>query len=130
METTSSRTQFADSSIERLVRTFYARVQDDAFLAPVFQRRITDWEPHLRRMIAFWTTVLRGEAAYFPGPKGSPPAIHQGIEELTRAHFERWLALFAEVASEVFPPSEAAFVVERSQRMGRALSAHLAPVNS
>ncbi len=122
--------EFSDESIDRLVRTFYGEVRGDILIGPVFERRINDWEPHLERMIAFWKTVLRGEAAYSPGPKGPPPTVHQGISELTMLHFERWLSLFARVAHDVFEPAAAEFVVSRSQRMARALSAHLKPSNA
>ncbi|MEM9073350.1 MAG: group III truncated hemoglobin [Myxococcota bacterium] len=123
--TPKNREAFDADSISRLVRRFYARVQEDELLAPVFERRVESWDPHLERMIAFWTTVLRGEPAYRPGPKGPPPQVHRGIGELAIVHFTRWLALFETVAHEVFPPDAARFVVARAERMGRALSAHL-----
>lgn len=121
------RKSFDDASIEKLVRGFYERVQADEELGPIFARRIEDWEPHLRRMMLFWTTILRGEAVYQHGPKGPPPVIHRGIEELRKAHFTRWLSLFAEEAERVFPAAAASFVIGRSEGMGRALSAHLQP---
>ncbi len=116
---------FSDAKIERLVRTFYERVQSDARLSPVFERRIEDWEPHLRRMMAFWTAVLRGEATYHPGPKGPPPAMHRAIAELEPAHFVRWLRVFEEVAGALFEAEAAASLVAKAHHMGRALSAHL-----
>lgn len=119
------RKSFDDVSIEKLVRGFYAQVRDDEEIGPIFARRIDDWEPHLKRMMAFWTTILRGEAAYQYGPKGPPPAIHRGIPELRLEHFERWLALFRGVATSVFPTDAASFVIGRAEGMGRALSAHL-----
>lgn len=121
------RKSFDDESIARLVRGFYERIREDEELGPIFARRIEDWEPHLQRMMMFWTTVLRGEALYQPGPKGPPPVVHRGIAELRRGHFRRWLALFAEEARRVFPAEAASFVIGRSEGMGRALSAHLQP---
>jgi hemoglobin len=32
-------------------------------------------------------------------------------------HFERWLTLFAETATEILPPALAATVIEKSQRI-------------
>lgn len=121
------RKSFDDESIERLVRGFYERIREDEELGPIFARRIEDWEPHLQRMMMFWTTILRGEARYQHGPKGPPPVVHRGIAELRRRHFVRWLALFAEEAKRVFPGEAALFVIGRSEGMGRALSAHLRP---
>jgi hemoglobin len=123
------RKSFDDASIEKLVRGFYEQIRGDDILGPIFARRIKDWEPHLQRMMLFWTTVLRGEAGYQPGPKGPPPALHRGIAELRSAHFVRWLSLFAQEAKRVFPADAASFVVARSEGMGRALSAHLQPEN-
>ena len=46
-----------EAMIERLVRGFYAKVRQDAVLAPIFDARIRDWEPHLEQMFAFWSSV-------------------------------------------------------------------------
>jgi hemoglobin len=49
------RTGITEEMIERLVRGFYAKVRTDALLAPIFEARIRDWEPHLKQMCAFWS---------------------------------------------------------------------------
>ena len=115
------------AEIEGFVHDFYARVRDDAELGPVFAARIEDWDVHLGRMVAFWTTVLHGTPAYVVGPKGPPPAIHRAIAELRRDHFETWLRLFRATLEERLGPRRAAPVLERARRMARALSAHLPP---
>src|SRR3954447_23549859 len=51
------RTGITEAMIERLVHGFYAKVRADAELAPVFEPRIAEWEPHLQRMCAFWSSV-------------------------------------------------------------------------
>jgi hemoglobin len=51
------RTGIDETMIERLVRSFYAKLRQDSLLAPVFEARIQDWEPHLQRMCAFWSSV-------------------------------------------------------------------------
>ena len=45
----SERTGITEAMIERLVRAFYDKVRTDPMLAPVFDARIRDWEPHLQR---------------------------------------------------------------------------------
>ena len=45
--------------------------------------------------------------------------------EISTAHFERWLALFAETARDVCPPEAAGVFVEFANRMGRGMSAVL-----
>jgi len=117
--------EFTDEAITQMVHDFYQQVREDAFLSPVFASRIEDWGPHLGRMVAFWTAVLRAEPTYQPGPKGTPPQMHRGIAELERAHFIRWLELFEKIAHETYEPDAARTVVRRSHQMARALSAHL-----
>lgn len=111
--------------IAGFVRAFYHRVQAHPELGPVFGTRITDWEPHLERMTAFWTTVLHGVPAYVSRAEGGPPALHRAIGELHHAHFVAWLCLFREVLEERLGPERAEPVLRRAIRMARSLSAHL-----
>ena len=53
-----------EALIERLVRGFYSRVREDVMLGPVFQARIADWEPHLQRMCAFWSSIALMSGRY------------------------------------------------------------------
>ncbi|NUB16937.1 preprotein translocase, partial [Azospirillum brasilense] len=46
-----------EAMIRTLVHAFYGKVRADAALGPVFDRTITDWEPHLRTMEDFWSSV-------------------------------------------------------------------------
>lgn len=112
-------------SIRTLVHAFYARVRDDDYIGPVFQRRIEDWEPHLERMVLFWRSILRGEGLFTRSPRGGPPVLHHMIDELERGHFERWLTLFEETAREIFPADAAEDVVVRARQIGMVLSLHL-----
>ena len=75
--------------IERLVHGFYAKVRTDALLAPVFEARIQDWEPHLAQMCAFWSSVALMTGRYH----GTPMVKHMPLP-VDAAHFDRWLALF------------------------------------
>lgn len=99
-----------------LVHRFYARVRADALLAPVFEARISDWGPHLERMVAFWSSVALMTGRYH----GAPMPAH-AVLPVGWAHFERWLALFRETAAEVCPPEGAAHVIERAERIARSL---------
>jgi hemoglobin len=76
--------------VKRLVDSFYARVQQDELLAPIFNYRLsTYWVPHLEKMYAFWNAALFGEKGYV----GNPFAKHATLP-VDSAHFERWLSLF------------------------------------
>ena len=111
--------------IEVLVHTFYGRVQQHPDLGPVFAARISDWPPHLERMVNFWRTILRGEHLFAPQLRGGPPQLHRAIEELTSKHFDQWLALFEDVCGDVFPPPIAAYVIGKAKVMRGPLARHL-----
>ena len=64
----SERTGITEAMIKRLVRGFYAKVRADAVLAPVFDARIRDWEPHLAQMCAFWSSVALMTGRYHGTP--------------------------------------------------------------
>lgn len=42
-----------EAILHTLVHRFYDRVRADEVLGPVFAARITDWGPHLERMVTF-----------------------------------------------------------------------------
>ena len=85
--------------IERLVRAFYDKVRTDPMLAPVFDARIRDWEPHLQQMCAFWSSVALMSGRYH----GTPMVKHVPLP-VDAAHFDRWLDLFEMTAREICPP--------------------------
>lgn len=110
-----------EAMIERLVRGFYARVQADPLLGPVFAARIADWEPHLKRMCAFWSSVALMTGRYH----GQPMRMHAPLP-IDAGHFDRWLALFADTARELCPPTAAAHFIERAQRIAESLELGIA----
>lgn len=117
----AARTGIDEPMIERLVRGFYAKVRKDPLLSPVFEARIRDWEPHLQRMFAFWSSVALMSGRYH----GSPMARHLPLP-IDAAHFDRWLALFHETAREVCPPDAEAHFVERARRIAESLELGIA----
>ena len=110
------RTGIDEAMIDRLVRRFYERVREDALLGPIFESRIADWEPHLARMRAFWSSVALLSGAYH----GQPMRVHQPLP-VDAEHFDRWLALFERTAEELCPPVAAAHFVERARRIAESL---------
>jgi hemoglobin len=113
-----------EAMIDRVVRSFYAKAREDALLGPVFGSRITDWEPHLRTISDFWSSVLLMTGVYH----GRPMAKHIGLP-IDAAHFDRWLALFRETATELCPPVAAARFIEMAQRVGESLELGIASAN-
>lgn len=110
-----------EAMIDRLVRGFYARVQDDPLLGPVFAARIQDWEPHLQRMCAFWSSVALMSGRYH----GQPMRVHAPLP-IDAEHFDRWLSLFEDTARELCPPVAAAHFIERAQRIAESLELGIA----
>ena len=111
-----AETGLDEGILRDLVHSFYAKVRRDAVLGPIFAARISDWDPHLERMVAFWSSVALMTGRYHgrPVPAHTPLPIHG-------AHFERWLGLFRETAREVCSPAGAAHVIERAERIARSL---------
>ena len=114
-----------DAMIETLIRGFYARVRQDPLLAPVFESRISDWEPHLENMFAFWSSLTLHTGRYH----GQPMAKHLPLEVDAR-HFDRWLTLFEETAREVCQPAAAERFIERARRVAESLELGVASANN
>lgn len=112
----AERTGIDDAMIERLVRGFYAKVQADDVIGPVFAERIKDWEPHLQRMFAFWSSVALLTGRY----SGTPMPIHMKLP-VDAEHFDRWLALFEATARELCPPAAAEHFIERARNIANSL---------
>ncbi|MEZ5812807.1 MAG: group III truncated hemoglobin [Rhizobiaceae bacterium] len=102
--------------LTELVHRFYVKVRQDAVLGPIFAPRISDWDAHLDRMVAFWSSVALMTGRYH----GAPVPAHTGLP-IRWDHFERWLELFGETASETCSPEGAVHVVERAERIARSL---------
>lgn len=102
--------------IERLVRTFYGRIQQHDVLGPIFAAKISDWESHIVKLCAFWSSVTLMTGRYHGRPmqKHAPLPVDGG-------HFDRWLALFEETAAELCPPAAAALFVEKARMIAESL---------
>jgi hemoglobin len=116
-----ARTGVDEAMIERLVHSFYAKIREDALLAPVFDARIRNWDLHLQRMCAFWSSVALMSGRYH----GSPMTKHLPLP-VDAAHFDRWLALFEETARKVCPPEAEAHFVERARHIAESLELGIA----
>ena len=110
-----------EAMIERLVRGFYARVRDNDVIGPIFAAKIVDWEPHLQKMCAFWSSVALISGRYH----GQPMAKHLPLP-IDARHFDRWLALFEETARELCPPRAAEHFVMLARRIAESLELGIA----
>jgi hemoglobin len=121
---TQKETGIDEPMIESLVRAFYARVRLDPLLAPIFESRVSDWEPHLGNMFAFWSSATLQTGRYH----GQPMAKHMPLAIEAR-HFDRWLALFEETARDLCPPAAAERFIERARRVAESLELGVASAN-
>ena len=116
-----ARTGIDEAMIERLVRTFYSRARRDPLLGPIFDGTVQDWERHITRICAFWSSVALMSGVYH----GSPMGVHMRLP-VDATHFDRWLALFEDTARDICPPVAANHFIERAQRIGESLELGIA----
>ena len=106
------KTGIDDAMIERLVRTFYGRVQADPLIGPVFAARIEDWEAHMLKLCAFWSSVALMTGRYH----GQPMQAHLELP-VAAEHFDRWISIFETTANELCPPVAATHFIDRARRI-------------
>lgn len=111
-----ARTGLDDATLTRLVHEFYDRIRTDPLLGPIFATRVDEWAPHLEKMVDFWSSVALMTGRYHgaPMPKHLPLPVEA-------EHFERWLDLFRQTATEVCPPEGAALVIDRATRIAASI---------
>ncbi len=112
----------SEAMIRTLVHAFYARVREDALLGPIFNGAIDDWDAHLEKLCAFWSSVLLMTGRY----KGTPMQAHAALPDIAEHHFGQWLALFADTARVHCPPAAVALFVDRAQRIAQSLQMGIA----
>lgn len=93
-----------DADVRTVVEAFYGGIEADPLLGPFFAG--LDWERHLPRMVAFWSSVVFGTGQY----RGRPFDAHLGLGPLEAAHFDRWVERFVATV-------DAHFAGEAAERM-------------
>lgn len=110
--------QLDEDGLSRLVDVFYGRVRRDGELGPIFNDAISDWPAHLSKLTDFWHSVMLTSGRF----KGNPMMKHLVHRARIRPeHFDRWLALWGDVTSELMPPEHAAALQEKAERIGESL---------
>jgi len=107
-----------DEKIAELVDAFYGRVRTDELLGPIFASAIDeDWEPHLAKMRAFWSSVMLASGTY----KGNPMMAHLALPRLTQEHFGRWLELWKQTVSELCLEPAASLFLQKAEMIAERL---------
>jgi hemoglobin len=109
-----------EAVLERLVRAFYARAREDEVIGHLFDD-VADWEQHIARIAAFWSSVGLLTGRYH----GQPLAVHLPLG-LEPQHFSRWLALFETTLNEVCTPEATVHLTEKARRIARSLQLGIA----
>ena len=124
--TTSTSDIASRADIVRLVDNFYARVQADDLIGPIFNDVAqVDWSAHLPKMYAFWESVLFGTTGF----KGDPLGVHLSLSRrttLTSHEFDRWVNLFQETVDELFAGEMAVGAKLRAVRIAVTMQNHIA----
>lgn len=115
------RTGIDGPMIEQLVRTFYGRARLDPLIGPIFENKVHDWEGHLSRICAFWSSVVLMSGRYH----GQPMVAHLPLP-IDTPHFDRWLEIFAETAGDICPPVAAAYFLDWARRIADSLELGIA----
>lgn len=91
------------NNIKKMVNVFYAKVQKDDLIGPIFNERIqSHWPEHLEKLYSFWQGILLNERTYTGHP--FPPHAQLPID---KQHFDRWLYLFTETVDSLFAGNKA-----------------------
>ena len=107
-----------DEDLQTLVDHFYAIVRRDELIGPLFNAAVSDWQEHLEKLGAFWSSVMLTSGRY----KGNPMAAHlHHISAIEPAMFDRWLALWASAARGQLAPEAAEAVIAKAERISESL---------
>lgn len=115
------RTGIDERMIAALMTAFYAQVRRDPLIGPIFEEKIEDWDAHLEKLCAFWSSVMLMTGRYH----GRPMQVHMSLP-IGNEHFDRWLALFETTAKTICPPPAAAHFIERAHRIADSLELGIA----
>lgn len=119
MATLPPKFDISRDEIARVVTTFYAQVQQDAHLGPVFAAHVQDWPSHEERVIGFWANAILYERTY----DGNPLRVHREAGNVRPGMFDGWLSLFDATLKQELSPGQAAAWSELAHRIGRSLRA-------
>ena len=110
-----------EAQIERLVREFYAKIRADGRLGPIFADKLGEgsWEPHLLRMMDFWSSLMLTTGRY----SGRPLQLHFALKTVQPSDFDIWLRLFEETALAVGGEAVAAAFMNKARRVAESFKA-------
>ncbi|WP_432449513.1 group III truncated hemoglobin [Aliiroseovarius marinus] len=107
--------------IDAVLTRFYARIRHHPELGPIFNGHVgesdAEWDAHIALIARFW----RGAILREPGYEGNPMRAHMQAGNVRPNHFDPWIALFEEIATDTLPPDTARAWIALVHRIGRGL---------
>ena len=102
------------SDIHLLMNLFYSKVRQDQTVGYIFNDVAkVNWEHHIPIICDFWENLLFQTGNY----NGNPITVHMKlhtVENLTKAHFDKWLLLFTSTVDELFDGLNAELAKQRA----------------
>ncbi len=113
------------SDIEKLVQSFYTKVNKDDLLGHIFnQVAKVNWELHLPIMYDFWENLLFYTGNYHGNPMDLHKHLHQ-LSNLQAEHFNHWNSLFVQTVDELFSGDNALIAKQRAMKISSIIQAQL-----
>lgn len=107
--------------VDEFVDAFYAKVLNDAVLAPIFlDVAAIDLDVHLPHIKDYWSKLLLGDGRYQRHTMNIHRQLH-GKRPLAEEDFQRWLGLFLSTVDERFSGEKA----ERAKRVAAAIAGNM-----
>ncbi|TRX20634.1 group III truncated hemoglobin [Flavobacterium franklandianum] len=109
------------SDIEKLVTTFYGKVQEDLVISYFFNDVAkVNWNHHLPKMCDFFENILFSSGNY----DGNPMQVHEELHkksEVRLEHFQHWNTLFDTTVDELFVGAKAEEIKQRATNIAAAM---------
>lgn len=110
-----------DEDVEKLVHSFYRKVQNDKRLGYIFNDYAeVNWDEHLPKMVDFWSNLLFQTGRY----DGRPFRQHASLP-VEKMDFSRWYNLFEETVDELFEGEKADHAKAMAGKIASSFSVRL-----
>lgn len=108
---------FNHQDIEKVVDSFYFKVQHDAILKIPFQS-VHDWPEHIQRLTHFWWIKFGGKPYMFSEYN---PVLKHFFAGFNEELLTRWLSIFHATLAEHLTNAQCTLWTNISDQMGRGL---------
>ena len=103
------------NDIEKLMRAFYARVQQSPVIGYIFTEIAhTNWDHHIPLIVDFWESILLDRPVYSRNAMDIHYLLHQK-EPFRKEFFEEWIMLFETTVNELYTGQRASLAIKRAR---------------